>query len=991
MALAKQTFDFPLVGGLDTRTDPKMFSAPKFSLLENCTLSKTLGALRKRNGYPAIETQRIEQLYSEPGFPDAFSDMDAGVALYGFDDKLLMADGENLWSFSEEDNWWGDRGSFIGWGVESFGLTPDVIDVTGIVSYNVGNAVRTGNFLHTAITSKEGGGNRALFNRYDLRTKETTLGIGGTEALDEGDDSEPTIGTANDASIPVLLWTGSILHRVIASDDGSTLGVSGFILEGAAYTPTTVDTVRDWSGDDQSFDAASWSGGVVWAYATDDGKIRVGKFSSAYAGVATATVVTDAGTLASGRCPVSVSVNPAGTHAIVVYYGTTGTRLRYAVVLLSDMSLVTSNQVDDTARDPLQASVIFTGATSARVIWETAGYILRTCTLSTAGGVPVVSAHRRHSQLASHLFLVNGEIFYHTILDPPATGVQAQNSLFLFSFNYSLMGRVLPGDASQHDTDGQVWLTKPVVDSAGVSLAYARTDGALQYIGYRFSGEGTHNYSRQSGQRILTGPLTWSYSGAGLREHGFAVSPAGVTAVASNGAGTLTSNASYSYRVYNERVDKEGRRTLSSTAAVVTVATGASDDTVTLTAPTYSHHTRVPEAAAQISSYYVQLAYYRTEADGSIFYRVGAKRLSLDPTSDTTTIVDTSPDSAINTNEQDPYAGGELTNAPFPPLSYAAAGVDRIWGIKAEDRRALVYTKLLGVNDYWEHNETLEVSFPEDLRAVGFVNNLVIGFSDNTIFGFAGAGPDNTGSGDFGPISVLNNNVGCINEKTLVEIPQGYVFLSHRGFWLLDRGLNVTFIGSDVMSYNDSTFLSGDVLREKNQVAFTTSTGVVLIYDYEQRVWSVYTGLTGVSAAAWQGKHAILTSTGVVKVEEEGVFTDDGTPVLMAWETGDIKFNTLQGFGRLYDVYLLGEEHTPTSFTFEFAKDYNELLPARTYNSSKFPTVRIRPKNQKCSSYRLKFRETVSVGTQEGVSLNALSFRVGVKEGAAKKPVSAGE
>lgn len=55
-----------------------------------------------------------------------------------------------------------------------------------------------------------------------------------------------------------------------------------------------------------------------------------------------------------------------------------------------------------------------------------------------------------------------------------------------------------------------------------------------------------------------------------------------------------------------------------------------------------------------------------------------------------------------------------------------------------------------------------------------------------------GNGPDATGANsDYGDPTLITSDVGCINDNSVVIMPQGLMFQSAKGIYLLDQSLKL--------------------------------------------------------------------------------------------------------------------------------------------------------------------------------------------------------
>jgi hypothetical protein len=199
-----------------------------------------------------------------------------------------------------------------------------------------------------------------------------------------------------------------------------------------------------------------------------------------------------------------------------------------------------------------------------------------------------------------------------------------------------------------------------------------------------------------------------------------------------------------------------------------------------------------------------------------------------------------------------------------------------------------------------------------------------------------------------------------------------------------------------------------------NQVRFTLSNGVVLMYDYYFQQWGTFVGVPAISSTVYEGAHTFINSLGRVFQEGAG-YTDGGTPVLVSFTTSWLNLAGLQGFERAYFFYLLGVYKSPHKITVKVAYDYNPSTPQITtitpdnysgpYGSdtiygggspyggpSNIEQWRVFFDQQKCQAFQLTLTESydASIGASPGAgfTLSGINALVGLKDN--KPRLSAG-
>ena len=74
-------------------------------------------------------------------------------------------------------------------------------------------------------------------------------------------------------------------------------------------------------------------------------------------------------------------------------------------------------------------------------------------------------------------------------------------------------------------------------------------------------------------------------------------------------------------------------------------------------------------------------------------------------------------------------------------------------------------------------------------------------FKRAVIQAITGAGPNDLGQGAFNPPQAASTAIGTSIPGSVVAMPDGIMFQSSKGIWLLDRGLGLTYVGAPVEQY----------------------------------------------------------------------------------------------------------------------------------------------------------------------------------------------
>jgi hypothetical protein len=445
-------------------------------------------------------------------------------------------------------------------------------------------------------------------------------------------------------------------------------------------------------------------------------------------------------------------------------------------------------------------------------------------------------------------------------------------------------------------------------------------------------------------------------------------------------AGTYRLQAIYSY------VDATGQLHRSAPSDIVTyVSTGsagkATDVDIECCNPTIR------------SNYTVEL--YRTTVGGSVLY----KCLTLNVNT-VTTVIGTDDlltaggtDAEIVDNAVIYTSGDIIASDPLPACVGFNTYRNRLVTIDTESD-VVQYSKkrqeLIGAE--FSSLFTIEVD-PVGGRltaAIEMDSNLVI-FRQSAIYVTNGDGPNDAGgNNDIREPQRVSSDVGCddgCGGRSVVLTPKGVMFKSAKGIYLIDRGLNVTYIGAEVERYNSYLMTSAIALASKNQVRFQHSNGDTLVYDYVVGQWSTFTNHSGLFAKVVGGVYNYIRTNGSIWSESTG-FADGAYAIVMKLKTAWIKLNSMQQFKRIRRVTVLGNyigAHTATLRTYtDYKSTVNEthvfnaaaIVPAEdnVYQWDNHMKV------QKCESLQVEIYDTPTTAN-EAYSINNIAFEVALKTG----------
>ena len=508
----------------------------------------------------------------------------------------------------------------------------------------------------------------------------------------------------------------------------------------------------------------------------------------------------------------------------------------------------------------------------------------------------------------------------------------------------------------------------------------------------------------------ISGGAIASYDGYSLVENGFFLYPENVTVTFVNSGGNLTAQQYY-YQALYEWCDNQGNIIRSAPSIPVTVTTG-STATATIVVPTLrlTYRTANP----------VKIVVYRWSVAQQNYYQVTSVSSPVlnDTSVDYVTITDTASDATILGNSLIYTTGGVLENIAPPASDVLNLFNNRLWLIDAEDRNLLWYSKQVIEATPVEMSDLLTLYVAPTTGVQGSTGPMFclasmddkqIIFKANAAYYINGIGPDNTGAnGQYSDPIYITSSVGCTNPQSIALIPEGLMFQSNKGIWLLGRGLNTVYIGAPVESYTKGALVTSAVsVPGTNQVRFSLDSGITLMYDYYVGQWGTFTN-SQISSVIYNGLHTYINHLGQAFQETPGQYIDGGNPVLLSLQTGWMSLAGQQGFERFYESLLLGTYYTPFklnmqySFDFELSPSQSTVVTPNNYtpawggeqlwgsgqawggpgNAFK---ARIYPTKQKCESFQVAITEVYdpSFGVQAGagLTLTGLALVVGVKRG----------
>lgn len=502
----------------------------------------------------------------------------------------------------------------------------------------------------------------------------------------------------------------------------------------------------------------------------------------------------------------------------------------------------------------------------------------------------------------------------------------------------------------------------------------------------------------QKGTRSTVGESTYcangkvlAFDGTKLYESGFDFIPKIYNGTLSTGSGSIPDGVYNYVLVYNYyNTNGEIERSAPSLAFPVTVTGGPKN--VIITASTIPF-TLKKFAFLKGTDRAPVAALYRTQAAGTVFFKVA--ELSFAEEGQPITLVDTLTDIAIADNEVLYTAGGVLVSDPTPQARFSTSGGNRLFlgGLEEKDEIAFSKKQLFDEGVSFSDFFRIRISSASnadksDISALGYLDGKLIVFREQSIYFISGDGPLETGQQDtFTEPQVISTDAGCIEPRSVLNVPFGVMFKSNKGIYLLDRSLSTQYIGAPVEDFNSEKIVSSILSEKFNEARFYTENGKCLVYNFVFNSWAVFKDQSSLDADSWIGSPVSLIGNKVYK-ETENTFTDDSDYYSMRLVTPWLKLQAVQDFQRIYRLWIIGNYKSAHTLKLKIYVNYNET-EVETYDLVYNPEevqyqFRVSMPFQKVESIKFELYDTDQDDSGESFDLTNLQAEVGLKQGGYK-------
>lgn len=996
--LQKQAVPLNFSMGLDLKTDPKQVQLGHFLALSNSIFDKG-GSLQKRNGY--------EELASLP-------DLTSTTATTFNGD--LTAIGNSIQSYSGNLNEWFNKGPYF----------PMEVDTLPLISSNLeqsqcDSVVAPNGLICTVFIDNPAAG---PIVKYVIADSVTGQNVAPPQVI------PVTSGTVTGAARVFLLnnYFVIVFTNVISAtshlqyiaipinNPAASSGTAGNVNISSTYTPA----------DTLAFDGVIYNNSLYIAWNATSSEIKVNRLDS-FLHLQGEIVFTSSVATMFTLC-ADINGN------IFISYYDSGSSNGFMVIVDKQLNVIRTPISIITSTTVLNMASISSDQGTAELVYEvsnTYGYSsvptnfiqFQFLVLTGPQGSPSILI--RSLGLASKAFLMNGDMFFLATYQSPN-----QSTYFIINLEGQCVAKLAYSNGGGYLVTG---LPNITVNGDVVQIPYLFKD-FLVAVSKDQSTTSTGIYS-QTGINLATftfntkkivaaeignnlnisGGFLWSYDGYLPVEQGFHLYPDSIKATSTTTGGHLD-DSTYFYQAVYEWSDNQGnifRSAPSVPFELIITGTSLSTNKATINVPTLRITYKIANP--------VKLTVYRWSTVTPIYYEITSISSPIlnDPTVDYVSILDDTFSETTIVGQPILYTtGGVVEDIGPPPTSTMALFKSRLFLVDAEDKNLLWFSKQVIEATPVEMSDLFTIFIPPTtsvqgstgpITALSAMDDKLIIFKKDAIYYLTGDGPDNTGNNnDFSEPIFVTSTIGCTNQASIVFMPQGLMFQSANGIWLLGRDLSTQYIGAAVEDFNQFAVNSASNIPATNQVRFTLSSGITLMYDYYYGQWGTFTGVSAISSTVFESLHTFINQYGQVFQENPGSYVDGSNPVLMSFTTSWINLAGVRGYQRAYFFTLLGTYISPHKLSLQITYDYSPGVNQQTiilpYNFNApwggdstwgqstpwggAPTLeqwKVHLARQTCQSFQITMNEVFdsSYGTVAGagLTLSGLSLIVGIKKG----------
>jgi len=412
-----------------------------------------------------------------------------------------------------------------------------------------------------------------------------------------------------------------------------------------------------------------------------------------------------------------------------------------------------------------------------------------------------------------------------------------------------------------------------------------------------------------------------------------------------------------------------------------------------------------------------QLDIYRTEDNGSVFFKI--QSIAFNATDRYITFVDDFKN--VIDKERILYTtGGIPDNFTTGSISDLVLYKNRLMAASVSGRNVVLASRPLsqGFSCGFPLIAPFQILIQDETQSITGIEKMpdfFVCFSANNVYAVFGDGPSDAGVGAFTGAKNIGPGQGMVAGSAHLSSSLGAFYISDRGLYLIASNTQIAYLGAQIEdSFIANKGTIGAPVRsivlndEENEVRILMqNNSSVLVYNtyfnawYEWQIQTLNTSNQKiVDHRLVDGNYQLLQDNGTILsaskaleiftdqyISSGGVTTTDNYDMEVQMHT--ISANGLQGAQRVYRVQLLGDYKDSHDLTMSVFNDYQETaIETQTtgVSSDSDPYLfRIHLKNQKSRSISVK---VLISSNQEGAVLTGLAFEVGLRPGSFKLPAA---
>lgn len=1057
MALQKQKIALPIVDGIDTKGDEKTVLPTRFLELENVVFTNP-GSIQKRFGYDALPNKDL-----------ANNKITTGSALSSFRDELLLYSNSSLYAFSDGEQKWQEKGEIKFCNSSSLQISADNDILENPSSYTNENVTCYAYEKRNYVVTHNPSLGPDVYTEYKTVQIIVVDNINNT-ILAKHDIDYTFMGsniTTYETIAPKVGFSGASFNVIFYANASDATGgglryvtINYLNPTNAVLKSTKIQTALLSNLATLHLDLYSFLNRCFIAYTTAalDTKIAYIDTNGNFVVGVTLGTAFQLNNVCISQENTNVRIvlsRSNGTEAYAYLYNFALTAPIHAPVLLaapvySPLGATGLIYTITTCQDPQSLS-------SSVVIVQIKNYknelgLLDICTLDDTGFFGDRQLWNPGVEIQSKPIVFDGKVYYFGSknIDPTQTsaGINTDaNTLINKPVRTLYLFKITDTDTEimgQFEVDTNVFvnsdyatglpncdlinqvISMPVavitsLQPAGASRLLANS--AIKKVSADFSQTSNYFDVSQGEALHISGGLLKMYDGYKVVEHGFLDTPDSlkeidtVTDLYASTTSGVSASKRYLYVVVYKWVDRTGKthRSVPSNATELTTPSGTLFNVNLTFTPLFLTNKEN-----------VEIEIYRTQGNGTIFYKLSAvvDAAAAPGTDDYITgsypnnknkvsisILDSVTDVELAFAEPLYTTGGILENDAALSSYYIASYKARVFLILS-DGYTLQYSKTTGIGEPVRFNGNFKIPLDDKggkAVALAVLDDHLIIFKERAIFALTGNGPNELGQqDDYQTPYLITSDAGCSDPNSIVDNPNGIMFKSSKGIYMLKRNFGLQYIGDSVEKYNDEKILGATLLSTANQIRLITEAGRALVYDYYSNRWTTFSNINALDSLEFKGSYYYVRSNGLVMKETPNVYLDNGQFIQMRIKSAWIQIGGVQGFQRFYNMLLLGTYLSKHKLQVKLGYDFNSLYQQETildagvlanpaygvgtpYGSGiyggEFPLYQwqIFPKLQKCQSFQYELVDVKTDTDGASFSLSHVLAEVGIKEGANKK------